>query len=106
MARKILDTPLYCKECGVEFTIDEFGGDPFTSPFEDIIDYGSLIGLKKELQLLYKVKQMYEVYPESKEKMTEIFYHNENIIPNKEEIELWTNGDKEMQKRNNLIQRR
>ncbi|WP_297430712.1 hypothetical protein [Clostridium sp.] len=98
MDKEKLDKPLYCTNCKSEFTIEDFGGEPYDTPLEDIVDYCCLEKLKKELELLYKVDKMYRDYPESRDKMTPQHINNLSLKPNEEEIKLWTNEDKVLEK--------
>ncbi|MBK1812674.1 hypothetical protein JHL18_18805 [Clostridium sp. YIM B02505] len=93
-----LDTPLYCTNCRAEFSIEQFGGDPYESPLEEIIDYCCLEKLKQELQLLYKTERMYHDYPQSRNKMITRNNSDASDRPSSEEIKLWTNGDKILEK--------
>lgn len=70
--------PLYCTNCKVEFTVEYFGGEPYDTPLEEIVDYCSIERLKEELQLLNKIEQMYKDYPESRKKMVPKSCRGEN----------------------------
>lgn len=90
------NTPLHCTHCKSEFTVEDFGGEPFDTPLEVIVDYCSIERLKEELIFLNKTEQMYNEFPESKTKMCS--KSQRDIDPTDEEIKVWTKGDKLFEK--------
>lgn len=95
-----LDFPLYCTNCREDFTAENFlnkADEPYLHQLERIVDFCLLERLKQELQQLNKVEKMYCEFPESKDKMVPHIFLGENSPPTSKEIELWTNGDKQLE---------
>ena len=84
-----MEKALYCINCSAEFSAEQFG-----EKLEQVIDYYFVLELKKELELLSKVEEMYRKYPESKNKMVPLREISKQTAPTNEEIEYWTKGNK------------
>lgn len=95
MDKEKTNTPLYCTHCKSEFTVEDFGGEPFDTPLEVIVDYCTVERVKGELILLNKTEEMYNEFPESEGKMRPKLERDAD--PTDEEIKLWTKGNKSLE---------